>query len=145
MTSSKSEWLLSAPVSATNAKADTPLFPFLARLMRGEDLSQAEAAEFFQSLAVGQCGSIQMAAALTALTAKGETFEELAGMAGVMRNLAIKIKAPKNAVDIAGTGCSVAKTFNVSTAAALVAAGAGLIVAKQCNRGVTTKDRKSVV
>ena len=139
MTSSKSEWLLSAPVSATNAKADTPLFPFLARLMRGEDLSQAEAAEFFQSLAVGQCGSIQMAAALTALTAKGETFEELAGMAGVMRNLAIKIKAPKNAVDIAGTGCSVAKTFNVSTAAALVAAGAGLIVAKQCNRGVTTK------
>ncbi len=139
MTGSKSDWLLSAPVSATNAKADTPLFPFLARLMRGEDLSRDEAAEFFKALAVGQCGSIQMAAALTALTAKGETFEELAGMAGVMRELAIKLKAPKNAVDIAGTGSSSAKTFNVSTAAALVAAGAGLIVAKQSNRGVTTK------
>lgn len=139
MTISKSEWLLSAPVSATNAKADTPLFPYLARLMRGEDLSQSEAAEFFRALAVGQCGSIQMAAALTALTAKGETAEELAGMASVMRELAVKLKAPKFAVDIAGTGASSAKTFNVSTAAALVAAGAGLIVAKQSNRGVTTK------
>ena len=139
MTSSKSEWLLSAPVSATNAKADTPLFPYVARLMRGEDLSRDEAADFFRNLAVGQCGSIQMAAALTALTAKGETYEELAGMASVMRELAIKLKAPKNAVDIAGTGSSLAKTFNVSTAAAFVASGAGLIVAKQSNRGVTTK------
>ena len=139
MPGTKSDWLLSAPVTATNAKADTPLFPYLARLMRGEDLARDEAADFFRALAVGQCGSIQMAAALTALTAKGETADELAGMAAVMRELAIKPTAPKNAVDIAGTGSSSAKTFNVSTAAALVAAGAGLIVAKQSNRGVTTK------
>jgi len=139
MPNSKTDWLLSAPVSATGAKADTPLFPFLSRLVRGEDLSTAEAADFFRALTSGGCGSNQIAGALTALTAKGETYEELAGMASVMRSIAIKIRAPRNAVDIAGTGSSSAKTFNVSTAAAIVAAGAGLTVAKQSNRGITTK------
>ena len=139
MTSTKSDWLLSAPVSATNTKADTPLFPYLARLIRGEDLSANEAAGFFRALTDTNIGSNQIAAALTALTAKGETAEELAGMASVMRVLATKVKAPKAAVDIAGTGSSGARTFNVSTAAALVAAGAGLVVAKQSNRGITTK------
>ncbi len=139
MPGTKSDWLLSAPVSATNAKADTPLFPFLVRLIRGEDLSANEAANFYTALTDVNANPAQIAAALTALTAKGETFEELAGMASVMRKQATKIKAPgKNAVDITGTGSSSAKTFNVSTAAALVAAGAGLIVAKQCNRGVTS-------
>ena len=84
-------------------------------------------------------GSNQIAAALTALTIKGETPEELAGMASVMRELAVKDTAPKTAVDIAGTGASNARTFSVSTAAALVAAGAGLVVAKQSNRGATSK------
>lgn len=139
MAGSKTAWLLSAPLSATNAKADTALFPFLARLMRGDDLSMAEAADFFRAMTGGQVGSIQIAAALTALTAKGETHEELAGIASVMREAAIKIRSPKNAVDIGGTGSSAAKTFNISTAAALVAAGAGQIVAKQCNRGITSK------
>jgi anthranilate phosphoribosyltransferase len=81
-----------------------------------------------------------MAGALAALTAKGETFEELAGMASVMRSSAEHIDpAQKTAVDITGTGSSAAKTFNVSTAAALVAAGAGLTVAKQCNPGVASR------
>lgn len=138
MTSSKSDWLLSAPVSATNARADTPLFPFLARLMRGEDLSANDAATFFRALTDPSIGSIQIASALTSLTAKGETFEEIAGMASVMREKSVKIKSPKNAVDITGTGSSAAKIFNISTAAAFVAAGAGLAVAKQSNRGVTS-------
>lgn len=139
MPASRSDWLKSAPVSATSTKADTPVFPFLMKLMRGEDLSQADAAKFFQALTDENVGSIQIAAALTALTSKGETYEELAGMASVMRSLATPVKAPKNAVDIAGTGSSSTRTFNVSTAAALVAAGAGLVVAKQCNRGVMTR------
>ncbi|MFM9904904.1 MAG: anthranilate phosphoribosyltransferase [Pyrinomonadaceae bacterium] len=139
MTHPKSDWLLSAPVSATNKKAETPLFPYLARLMRGEDLSVSDAAKFFQALTDVNANPAQIAAALTALTAKGETFEELAGMAGVMRSQAVSIKAPgKFAVDITGTGSSPSKTFNVSTAAALVAAGAGLMIAKQSNRGVTS-------
>lgn len=138
MSASKTSWLQSAPLTATNAKAETPVFPFLARLMRGEDLSASEAAAFFRAMTGGEVGSIQIAAALTALTAKGETHEELAGMASVVRQLAVKVKAPKTAVDIVGTGSSASKTFNVSTAAALVAAGAGQVVAKQCNRGISS-------
>jgi anthranilate phosphoribosyltransferase len=141
----KSQWLMATPLAATNAKANTPLFPFLARLMRGENLSAPEAAKFFQALTDPATGSNQIAAALTALTAKGETHDEIAGMASVMRALAEKVKAPKFAVDIAGTGTSRAKTFNVSTAAAFVAAGAGLTVAKQSNRGINTKVGSSEV
>ncbi len=139
MSSTRSDWIKSAPTSATSEKANTPLYPFLVKLLHGEDLSAKEAAGFFRAMTSGESGSNQVAAALTALTAKGETHEELAGMASVMRELAITVRAPKNAMDIAGTGSSVAKTFNISTAAAIVAAGAGLIVAKQCNRGVTSK------
>lgn len=139
MSASRSDWLKSVPLVATNAKADTPLFPHLAKLVRGDDLTANEAAKFFTAMTSGECGSNQIAAALTALTAKGETHEELAGMASVMRSLAVKIRAPKNSVDIAGTGSSPAKTFNVSTAAAFVAAGAGLTIAKQTNRGITSK------
>lgn len=139
MSATRSNWLGSVSYSATGAKAETPLFPFIAKLMHGQDLSMQEAADFMRAMTSGQCGSNQIAAALTALTIKGETHEELAGMASVIRSAAIKIKAPKSAVDIAGTGSSAAKTFNVSTAAALVAAGAGLTVAKQSNRGLTSK------
>lgn len=140
MTQTKTDWLLSAPVSATNAKAATPLFPFLARLIRGEDLNMTEAAEFFRALTNSDASPAQISGALTALTAKGETSAELAGMASVMRALAIDVTSNQKAVvDISGTGSSVAKTFNISTAAALVAAGAGLSVAKQCNRGVTSR------
>jgi anthranilate phosphoribosyltransferase len=140
MPGTKTDWLLSAPVTATNAKADTLLFPFLMRLIRNEDLKAPEAASFFRALTNSSANPAQIAGALTALTAKGETFEELAGMASVMRTAAIKIKgSQKTAVDIAGTGSSAAKTFNISTAAAIVAAGAGLTVAKQSNRGVTSR------
>lgn len=140
MPDSRSDWLLSAPQTATNAKADTPLFPFLVRLMRGENLTANEAAAFFRALTDINANPAQISGALTALTAKGETFEELAGMASVMRLQAVRIKSTqKTAVDVGGTGSSLAKTFNVSTAAALVAAGAGLAVAKQCNRGVTSR------
>jgi len=140
MSVTKTDWLHSAPVTATSSKADTAMFPFLAKLMRREDLSAREAADFFKALIAPDANPAQMAAALTALTAKGETHEELAGMASVIRSRSVKVKSPqKGAVDIGGTGSSTAKTINISTAAALVAAGAGQTVAKQCNRGVITK------
>jgi len=145
MPGTKSDWLHSAPLSATSIKAETPLFPFLARLIRGEDLTMADAALFLRAMTDPNVGSIQIAAALAALTTKGETFEELAGMASTARSLAVKIRSPKKAVDIAGTGSSPAKTFNVSTAAAFVAAGAGLTVAKQSNRAVTSKSGSAEV
>lgn len=137
---SKTDWLSAAPMSATNSKADTPIFPFLVRLIRGEDLSEKEAASCFRALTDLNANPAQIAGCLAALTAKGETFEELAGMARVMREQAIKITArSKNFIDLAGTGSSPAKTFNISTAAALVVAGAGLTVAKHASRAVTSK------
>jgi anthranilate phosphoribosyltransferase len=137
---SKTEWLSAASMSPTNSKADTPLFPFLVRLVRGENLSQREAAEFFRALTDLNANPVQIAGCLAALTAKGETFEELAGMARVMREQAVKISGrSKNLIDLIGTGSSPAKTFNISTAAAFVAAGAGLTVAKHTNRAVTSQ------
>lgn len=134
---SKTQWLLAAPLSATNSKADTPLFPYLNRLIRGENLDVDEAADFFRALTDFNANPAQVAGCLTALTAKGETFTELAGMARVMRQQAVKIKSrQKNFIDVSGTGSSIAKTFNVSTAAAFVTAGAGLAVAKHGNRAV---------
>jgi anthranilate phosphoribosyltransferase len=134
---SKTRWLFAAPLLATNKKADTPLFPYLNRLIRGENLETAEASDFFRALTALDANPAQIAACLTALTAKGETAAELAGMARVMRKQAVKIKSrQKNLIDVSGTGSSLAKTFNVSTAAAFVAAGAGLTVAKHGNRSV---------
>ena len=137
---SKTEWLLAAPASATNSRADTPLFPYLNRLIRGEDLTETEAAEFFRALTDLNANPAQIAGCLVALTAKGETFAELAGMARVMRENTVKIRSRhKNFIDLAGTGSSLAKTFNVSTAAAFVAAGAGLAVAKHTSRAVMSE------
>ncbi len=140
MLMSKTEWLSAAPMSATNSKADTPLFPFLVKLIRGEDLSEAEASDFFRALTDINANPAQIAGSLAALTAKGETFEELAGMARVMREQAVKISTRnKNFIDLAGTGSSLTKTFNVSTAAAFVVAGAGLTVAKHSSRAVLSQ------
>ncbi len=137
---SRSNWFLDVPLGPTNAKADTPLFPFLNRLTRGNDLSFEEACDFFRALTDHNANPAQIAGALVALVAKGETFAEIAGMAKVMRENAVRITARhKNLVDITGTGSSAAKTFNVSTAAAFVAAGAGLIVAKHGNRAVASR------
>ena len=127
-------------MSATNSKADTPLHHFLVRLMRGENLTPSEAMDFFRALTDENSNPAQIAGALVALAAKGETFEELAGMARVMREKSVRITSrQKNFIDTAGTGSSNAKTFNVSTAAAFVIAGAGLAVAKHGNRAVTSR------
>ena len=82
----------------------------------------------------------QIAGALTALAMKGETIDELAGMAEAMRRRAVRLDAAsRKLIDTAGTGSSHAKTFNVSTAAAFVIAGAGLPVAKHGSRAATSR------
>lgn len=138
----KTDWLKSAALAELPAgsQANTLLRPFLWRLMRGEDLTQKEAAEFFRILLdKDRTNAEQIAAALVALAIKGETGAELAGMASVMRERAAAFKTHKTKLlDIGGTGASAAKTFNVSTAAAFVIAGAGLPVAKHCNRRVAS-------
>ena len=101
------------------------------RLVRGENLSRTDAANFLDALLDPAATDTQIAAALIALTAKGETVDELAGMAEAMRKRAIPLHSRhERFIDTAGTGSSAAKRFNVSTAAAFVIAGAGLPVAK---------------
>src|ERR1051326_306039 len=113
---------------------------FLPRLMRDEDLSRAEALRLLDWLLDGTATDAQIAATLIALKQKGETVEELAGLAEGMRARATRINSNhKLFIDTAGTGSSAAKTFNVSTAAAFVIAAAGLPVAKHGNRAASSK------
>jgi anthranilate phosphoribosyltransferase len=108
--------------------------------MRGENLSRPEAALFLDALLDNSATDAQIAAALIALKLKGETVEELAGFAEGMRARAVRINTHhKCFIDTAGTGSSCAKTFNVSTAAAFVIAGAGLPVAKHGNRAASSR------
>ena len=120
--------------------SDLSLRIFLPRLMRGEDLSRAEAAQLLDALLESEASDGQIAAALIALRMKGETFEELTGLAEAMRARAVRITSKHDCfIDTAGTGSSSAKTFNVSTAAAFVIAGAGLPVAKHGNRAASSR------
>jgi anthranilate phosphoribosyltransferase len=109
------------------------------RLVRGENLSRTEAANFLDALLDPAATDKQIAAALIALTSKGETVEELAGMAEAMRERATPLHSRhERFIDTAGTGSSAAKRFNVSTAAAFVIAGAGLPVAKHGARAASS-------
>ena len=133
-------WLLPTPARRDEAQTDAGLRSLLLRLMRGEDLQRAEANALLDALLDGEATDAQIAAALVALAVKGETVEELAGMAAAMRSRAVRIKAQHECfIDTAGTGSSYAKTFNVSTAAAFVIAGAGLPVAKHGSRAATSR------
>src|SRR6266566_6412804 len=108
--------------------------------MRGHNLTRAEAAQFLDALLDTSATDAQIAAALIALKLKGETVEELAGLAEGMRARAVRINTHHACfIDTAGTGSSCAKTFNVSTAAAFVIAGAGLPVAKHGNRAASSR------
>lgn len=119
---------------------ENPLRQYVTRLMRSEDLSRAEAAQFLDALLDENATDAQIAAALVALAVKGETVEELAGMAEAMRARALHLNSRhQRFIDTAGMGSSRAKTFNISTAAAFVIAGAGLPVAKHGNRAASSK------
>jgi anthranilate phosphoribosyltransferase len=109
-------------------------------LMQRKHLSRAEAAKLLECLLSPVTTDTQIAAALIALTAKGETVEELAGMAEAMRKRANPLHSRhERFIDTAGTGSSAVKRFNVSTAAAFVIAGAGLPVAKHGARAASSK------
>jgi len=112
---------------------------FLQRLLRAEHLSRAEASRLLECLLDDEATDAQIAATLIALKSKGETVEELAGLAEAMRARAMPIRCRHACfIDTAGTGSSSAKTFNVSTAAAFVIAGTGLPVAKHGNRAASS-------
>ena len=132
-------WLLPTPARRDEPEA-AGLRALLLRLMRGENLSRAESAGLLDALIDGTATDAQIGATLVALAVKGETVEELAGMAEAMRARAVRIRSRhEHFIDTAGTGSSAAKTFNVSTAAAFVVAGAGLPVAKHGSRAATSR------
>jgi anthranilate phosphoribosyltransferase len=107
-------------------------------LASGRDLSADEAAEVLSEIMHGEVSEIQIAGFLIALRTKGETVEELAGLARTMRALAAHVPTEReDLLDTAGTGGG-RRTFNVSTTAALIAAGAGCAVAKHGNRSATS-------
>lgn len=111
----------------------------LTKIVAGENLSQSDTAAVFQQIMSGEATPGQIGAVLAALRVKGETAEEIAGAALTMRELSTKVAVNSDhLVDTCGTGGSGSKLFNISTAAAFVAAAAGAKVAKHGNRKMTS-------
>lgn len=110
------------------------------KIVDRQDLTQEEARQVMDEMLNGAATQAQIGAFLTAMRMKGETLDELTGFAAVLKEKAQHI-APraKNYVDLVGTGGDGTFTFNVSTTAALVAAGAGLTIAKHGNRSISSK------
>jgi anthranilate phosphoribosyltransferase len=108
-------------------------------LVSGRSLSIEEAAAVMTEIMEGKATPSQLGAFLTAMRLKGETAEEIAGLAGVMQAKALRVNINEPLVDTCGTGGDGSGTFNISTAAAFVAAGAGLKVAKHGNRAASSQ------
>src|SRR6185295_14225971 len=120
----------------------TTLRDVLLKLSRREDLTRDEAREAFELIMTGQASEAQIGGLLVGLAAKGTTAEELIGAAAVMREKAVPIGCDTSAeviLDTCGTGGDVRGTFNISTAAAIIAAACGVRVVKHGNRSASSK------
>lgn len=118
---------------------------FLSRATSGEALDAAAMTEATSLLLDGGATDVEAASFLGALAARGETADELAAAAAVLRARVVKATAPAGAIDVCGTGGDGARTLNISTAVAFVAAGAGAIVAKHGNRAASSASGSSDV
>ena len=105
----------------------------------GATLPAALAEATMEEMVQGRAPPVQVAALLAMLRLRGETSEELAAFARVMREHAVRVAVPPDAIDLAGTGADGSGSFNVSTVASFVAAGAGAYVAKHGNRAITSR------
>lgn len=133
---------MSAPQPHSNAAFT--LHHALEKIIAGEDLTRPEAESAMEQIFTGNSSDAQIAGFLAALRMKGETVDELVGFASVMRRHATPIfppghRADEMLVDTCGTGGDARGTFNVSTAAAFVIAGAGVRVAKHGNRSISSR------
>jgi anthranilate phosphoribosyltransferase len=124
-----------------SANTGTALQLAIRKLAAGESLSSEEAREAFQLVMNGEATPVQVSALLIGLRVKGETATEVAGVVHAMRAAMVRLEAdrPEELVDTCGTGGGSVQTFNVSTAAALLAAGTGLRIAKHGNRSFTSQ------
>jgi len=118
------------------------LKPFIQQVIDGRPLSAEESASALDVIMTGGATPAQVGALLTALRMRGETVEEIAGFARTMRKHALRVELaddPRPVIDTCGTGGDAAGTFNISTTAAFVVAGAGVRVAKHGNRSMTSR------
>jgi anthranilate phosphoribosyltransferase len=105
----------------------------------GDSLDVIEVREAFSIIMSGEATLAQIGGFLLAMRVRGETVPEITGAVGVMREKMLKVDAPSNAIDIVGTGGDGMKTYNISTLASLIVAGAGVPVAKHGNRALSSK------
>jgi anthranilate phosphoribosyltransferase len=111
----------------------------LNKVATGETLSQGEAARTFELIMSGGATDAQIAALLLGMHMRGETVDEIAGAARVLRARALYVDAPEGAIDTCGTGGDAKGTHNISTCTAFVVAGAGVPVAKHGNRSISSR------
>jgi anthranilate phosphoribosyltransferase len=121
------------PIDAADLK------PLLAHVAAGRSLSETQAEAAFDIIMSGNATASQIGAFLMALRVRGETVEEIAGAARIMRAKAVAVDAPPGAIDTCGTGGDSSHSFNISTASALVVAGCGVPVAKHGNRALSSQ------
>lgn len=115
------------------------LKPFVAKVAAGEALNREDARAAFEIIMSGAATPSQIGGFLMALRVRGETVGEIVGAVAAMRARMLPVDAPANAVDIVGTGGDGAGTYNISTLASLIVAGAGVPVAKHGNRALSSK------
>ena len=118
---------------------------FLKKLAQGETLTVEQAREAFELIMTGQASEAQIGALLMGIAQRGPTVDEITGAAMAMREKCIKIDAPPDSIDTCGTGGDGSHTFNISTCAALIAAGASAHIAKHGNRSATSRSGSAEV
>src|SRR6187455_2418101 len=111
----------------------------IGKVATGATLSRDEAASAFDSMMSGEATPSQMGGLLMALRVRGETVDEITGAVTAMREKMLRVRAPADAIDVVGTGGDASGSFNISTCAALVVAGAGVPVAKHGNRALSSR------
>ena len=111
----------------------------IAKVATGASLTRNEAAQVFDRMMSGEATPSQMGGLLMALRVRGETVDEITGAVSAMRARMLKVDAPVNAIDVVGTGGDASGSFNISTCAAFIVAGAGIPVAKHGNRALSSR------
>ena len=111
----------------------------IAKAATGASLSRDEAARGFDRMMSGEATPSQMGALLMALRVRGETVDEITGAVTVMREKMLRVAAPPDAIDVVGTGGDASGSYNISTCAAFIVAGAGVPVAKHGNRALSSR------
>jgi anthranilate phosphoribosyltransferase len=111
----------------------------IAQVASGAELSRQQASDAFDMMMSGEATPSQMGGLLMALRVRGETVDEITGAVTAMRSKMLTVKAPANAVDVVGTGGDASGSYNISTCAAFITAGAGVPVAKHGNRALSSR------